>query len=362
MKIAVRILVTVLCIATLFCGLSVFASDGAAQGEWRTDADGKERYYVNGSYVTGNYKVGNHLFTFAADGECLGAYDAYANPGVTGVMDTEPYKTAVDTRRIFISETFDDMSLQVGSYIRAGYSELYDRGNGNFAYTFRHYQDVAKFNEIHRAMNSNHCYMDFWGIAQFSGNSEVNGEVVLEFEIAVPNLPYDNVNIVSVIDRSNDISYDAGDDKFDNMDTVNLLCINKEGYVYSPQKANSLICKLGSSELTRISLSIHKAENTFDIYCNGVLMIKNLPLYTNSLQNPEEFTIDECRMFEIGASNELSPNPGQLVIDNLYFYGGSEPVCLTAGAQLKNGFCEDGAFLRYYENGVIRTGSFAVTG
>jgi len=363
MKIAVRILVTVLCLATLFCGLSVFASDGAAQGEWRTDADGKERYYVNGSYVTGNYKVGNHLFTFAADGECLGAYDSYANPGVVGVMDTEQYKAAVDTREKYLNLTFDDPNFNYGKItqiLRAANREAYDRGNGNLAYTFRHYQDVEKFNEISMAEGSNHSYLNMGGFAAFSNKQNVNGEFIIEFDLALPNLPYDYCNIITVIDRASD--KDAGDDKFSNLDGLSLLDVNKEGYVYLSQTPDYIVCKLNSSVLTRISISIHKSSNTFDVYCNGVLILKDFPFYTGVSQTPEEFTVDECRMLQISGLDTSSPEPGQFLIDNLYIYGGSEPVCLTAGAQIKNGFCEDGAFLRYYENGVIRTGAFVVTG
>ena len=383
MKIAVKVLVIVLCLATLFCGFAVFAADGSANGEWRVDEDGKEKYYVNGNYVTGNYQIGAHTYVFADDGECLGPYDAYKNVGPSGVMDTEAFKTAVASRNPFVAETFNagrklgnteitaeglafkssngeyaaNFTSGVQTVVRAGEYGSFKRSDSNLAYTYRHQQHIDTYlADYLTAKSSSHSYMHKNGFANEISKS--NGDIILEVELGLVTPPSGSASLFSLMDRSNG---DPGDENISTLDTTGVLAVNKEGYVYSPRKSEYLLCKLDSKELTRISLAIHSATNTFDVYINGVKLLEGITTYKGTAQKPEEFRIEECRMFEIG-SNANNPNSAHFIVDNLYFYAGTEPVCLTSGVELKNGFVSDGSYLRCYENGLIRTGKFAVNG
>ena len=110
MKKSIRLLLIVLCAVMLVCSLSIFAyADGKAvkQG-WNYDADGKERYYVNGAALTGGpHKIGAFQYMFADDGEYLSMYDGFKNGGTAGVMDTDAFKTAVAARNPISAFTFD---------------------------------------------------------------------------------------------------------------------------------------------------------------------------------------------------------------------------------------------------------------
>ena len=378
MKKLVRILTVILCLVMLLGSICVFAAEGS-QGEWRTDADGKERYYVGGNFVTGVYQVGSHPYVFAADGECLGAYDGYTNGGTAGVMDTQTYKDAVAAKSPVIYETFDVGRTLDGNVIPEGGLPLAPGdslggsfGNGlqtvrrgavfgsvvkngtDLAYTVYHnFEDMNKYLAGYAANdpNSTHTYMDRRGLEDLGKN-----DYIIEFDLRLDNLSAGTVNLVTVHERGA-----FATDGFDGLDGETLLSVNNSGYVYSPKLNNRLIAKVyGTDAFTRISLSVHPSTNTYDIYCNGIKVLTGLTVYDNATQAVEDFQLEECRMFEIG-SNATTPNTIKIVLDNMAMYNASEPVCLSAEAP-KNGFIAEGAYLRYYENGCAVSGRHSVTG
>lgn len=378
MKRSLRILIFILCFATLFCGTLVFADNGTQKQGWYNDDDGKERYYVSGSYVTGSYKVGSHTYLFAEDGECLGAYDGYKNVGTAGVMDTQIFKDAVAAKDPYINETFDAGRLFRGQTIPAGgiaentatfldddfipdilqtvvrqgcYSIKQVSGSNadNLYYEYKHLPEG-----VFNGSLGSHCYMNIFGI---NGTNIGREDFIIDIEIRLDTLPSGNTSLITVSDRSN--SNDPNETKFSPLDSEGLLSVNSDGYLYSPKVSGRLFGRIyGTNDFTRISIAIHRSTNSFDIYCNGILMIKDVILYDNSVQTPETFDIEECRMFEITGSTRSTAT---ICINNIYLYKSEEPICLGVDAP-KNGFIEDGAYLRYYDNNAIVTGRIPVNG
>ena len=383
MKRLVRALTVMLCLSMLFCTVSVFAEEATNKTGWRTDSDGKERYYVDGTnYLTGTQQVGNHFYVFAADGECLGAYDGYTNAGTPGVMDTAEFKNAVATVSPFIAETFDagrtfgnftvpfaeaNIGTNNGSNFQSGVQSVLrvatfssvPKNNGdpnNYAYKFSHIQNVDEYlKEFPNSGGSpsSHTYMHKNNIHNLASN----GEIVIDFEVALQGLHTGNISVITVMDRNNG---DPGDSSTVNIDSSGLLSINNNGYLFSPRKSGYLLAKLNIDTLTRISVSVHKATNTFDVYVNGVKVLAGATMYEGTNQTPEEYRIEEFRMFELG-SNATTPNGAIYVLDNLYMYNASAPVC-TSNEAPKNGFIAEGSYLRYYENGAARVGKYPVVG
>ena len=398
MKKSVRILLIVLCLATLLSAFGMFSfAEGETKQGWQydavTDENGdvvldeddnpvvKERYYVDGVALTGGpHTIGIYQYMFADDGEYIGLYDGYKNVGTPGKMDTDEYKSAVAAKNPIEALTFDagtkygGGSNNINNVIPEGGSEFQnvagssryfsskfwtvlrkaecrfvpkDGSKSNLYWSYGH-APAEDFDNLNNS--SAHSYTDRGGILSLYDKG-----YVFDFELRLDELPNSNISILQVSDRktSSDTS-----ETYTGLDSEELVSVTKEGFIYSPKRSNALIACLNKGEFVRISVAIDNKNNKFDVYINGILMLDDLVLYDNSAQSVAEFKIEEARMFQVSSSVS---NPVTFAIDNFYLYGGTEPVC-TETAELKNGVFVEGSFVRRYVNGAAIVGNSKIVG
>ncbi len=367
MKRFLKLFITAVFVITMISGMFVF-SFGEAKNGWVIDQDGVERYYADGSYVTGIHKVGVHEYVFDENGMCLGPYDGYKNPGNTGTMDDTGYSEALAEKNVIFSETFD-----IGreySYLSGGKPVTADgvKGTSNISFpaegrkpylmgvikksTF----EIAPKNGSSENMAFKYTcatetvdgytggydsYMNIW----LNSGSLYKKSFVMDFEVKLGDDVDFELPLIQFIDRGKS-------------DFNTILRINKGGFVYAMGLKQYLLCRLSPDEYTRISIAVNLNEDSYDFYCNGVLVKSDIKFYQNSAQDPTEYNPTEIRIMQYGSTTLLH---GSTYVDNIFIYESESPVC-TQQSEKFSGVRQEGSYLRYYEDGVCKTGKFAVTG
>ena len=366
MKRFLKLLFAAVLAVVMLSGMLIF-SFGETKNGWVTE-DGIERYYADGSYVTGVYKIGVHEYVFAENGECLGPYDGYKNPGSVGVMDSASYTEALTGKNLFFKETFDVgreyTYLSGGKYVTAdgvkGTSNITFPKEGAKPYLMgvikkSTFEIVPKNGSTENMAFGYTCatqtvdnytggYDSYVNIWLNSGTLHKNS-FVIEFEVKLGDDVDFALPLLQFIDRGKS-------------DFNNVLRINKGGFVYSEGIEQLLLCKLDSEQYTRISVAVNLNEDSYDFYCNGVLVKSGITFYRNSAQEATEYNATEIRIMQYGNATLLH---GSTYIDNIYIYESDSPVCTEQG-EIYSGVRQEGSYLRYYENGVCKTGKFAVSG
>ena len=389
MKKSFRLMAAIICILSTLAlmSLTLFAEGQTVKQGWSYDEDGKERYYVNGVPVKGTHRVGVHDYLFdEVDGAYIGGLDTYTNPGTVGVMDTEAYVSAINAlgSDVLLRETFNvgrpygsknNLNNVIGEigiapttktsssiYYSNGFRTMVQQATysiarksegsdpENLSYTYQH---THEFNpSVLSSTGLAHTYMDKASLNMSSG------KIVIEFEVKLTNLPSTNTNLIHVGQR-----YDKdGDGSANDLLSTQLLSVNTEGYVYANREQSKLICNIYQEEFTRLSVVCDVEANTYDVYCNGILMLEGIRTYSDRGEGMPSFQINETRMFQINAVSTEVPNSCAISVDNIYIYKANDIVCRDTTTQLKNGVATEGAYLRYYHNGSICTGKYAVTG
>ncbi|MBR2460520.1 MAG: hypothetical protein IKB34_04765, partial [Clostridia bacterium] len=368
------LVVLMLCLLSSLVPFAANAEDG-----WRIDVDGKERYYVDGEYVTGLHTVGDLVYRFDDDGAFVEVWDGHYNVGDNTTANSTAYKNALRSLvsgggSIYGYYTFEDNELYGDTQFtkeivcnkeygnrnaEQTVTPMYSKINGVFdSVSSRRLSVVnryATFNTLEREDGgrmlclrtpdtvSLHNYINMFVGAPVGKELVVEGEFMLGEE-------YDHsMSLFQLIDRTN---IDTSDNYF-----KPLLSVNKSGGVYLASDNSAFICVLSRNELTRISVSLHPASNTFDVYVNGLLVVSGARFLTDSTYNPMNFQVDEFRTAQF---NSIGAD-GAIYVDNFALYTAAKPVN-TVTAPAKNGAYLEGSYLRYYENNRIVYGVRSVTG
>ncbi|MBR2459843.1 MAG: hypothetical protein IKB34_01240, partial [Clostridia bacterium] len=110
-------LITLFLVVLMLCSLISLVPFAAEKADgWHLDEDGKERYYVNGEYVTGLYTVGDFVYRFNDDGEYVEVWDGHYNVGDRNTANSTVYKNALrslirDGGTLYGYYTFDSNEL-----------------------------------------------------------------------------------------------------------------------------------------------------------------------------------------------------------------------------------------------------------
>lgn len=361
-----------LCVLMLCTGISVFASTAVSEnGHFNTDSDGKERYYVGDEYLKdGVYKIGDYEYVFASDGECLGAYDGYKNHGTLGLMDNERFKAELAERTVHINQSNnvgDENGVfngggtvnEVPKTVMDASAKLYPQLSGNYVMYSLSGATYSLLPKGGNAQNGNlavfygypsdHTYCDSRGIYNTLGSEN---DAIIDVEIKLEgNFAFSGKRaLLSVTDRANESGESANI-------SITLLQMDRYGMVYAKGVNDGAVALLNTTEFTRLSVAFHINENTFDVYLNGVLIRSGLALYDETVEGNDAFRLEECRI-----CNAFNNDKAGYYIDNFSVYSGDKPVCLNADQTLKNGYVQEGSYLRYYNNGCVFTGKKKVSG
>ncbi|MBQ9116416.1 MAG: hypothetical protein IJY04_05285, partial [Clostridia bacterium] len=371
----VRFLLLLLVAVTVLTLIPLAVSaDGVADG-WTVDEDGKQRYYKDGEYLTGVQTIGEFPYVFAEDGEYLGVYDSHTGVGEVGKMNTQAYRDALKAHiasggkvyshyNMESSETFTDkdfknpltLGTKYGSATAQGSVLLRGKVDGIFT-SGPHMLVVHRYNytnSVERAdggsalvirsgVTAAHSYSDV-GVS-----APVGADVVVEAEFMISEDFSSNNTLFQLLDRNNP---DTNGSYF-----LNVLSVNKNGGVYIPGDTSKLLCVLGDSYYTRISVAFRLSENKFDVYVNGVKVADGAKLIADPTVNKPANTqvewIRTCQFNSVGT--------GSIYVDNYTSYSGIPPVC-TVNAEPKNGIMLEGGVLRYYRDNCIAVGTNTVSG
>lgn len=381
-------LIPVMLVAVMLLSLAVMipSADTVPDG-FVTDADGIERYYANGNYVTGAYELGGFTHSFdKATGEYLGPKDTFTNVGDNTLTLKPAYESALKSLvsgggKVYAYYTFDDGEIftdtglstrptpgnDYGGYNNSnGQLLLYTKlpgifsSNGSLRFQAVTRYSIARLEK--RAEGGNalrltssigtaaHCYMNI------NASAPVNTEIVLEAEYMLgKGYSAKNTSLFQLIDRKNIDAVNAGMSNVNYMPAI--LSVNPQGGVTLQSDNSKLVCALNENEFTRISVAVHPSANSFDVYVNGLLVVSGAPFITATEYKSTNFQIDELRTAQF--SNSI--DAGSILIDNVSIYTGSKPVSTTTAAP-KNGAYLYGTVLRYYQNNLLCTGSQNVNG
>ncbi len=385
MKKATRLIITLVLVMIVVSALAVaaFAATSTPKNGWYTDENGIERYYENGEYVTGTKKIGEFTYSFSDDGAFIRMVDAHKNIGTCGTMDTAVYKSAVSAlgSKLHLGITFNNGENKVAYNNSLPYTDIV-AGEGNAIASGEKSNIVASSSATTLSVERVNVHLK---TSKFEFVDRGNGNTAVQnWQSSISADPFININPAKVsagIDYVYEAEYKLGEDFETNksnmvllqvVDRKNadtgadvfraLLHLNKDGMVYSSEYSSAkFFCQLSEYEYTRISVSVHPSENTYDVYVNGVLVVGGLTFApSNAAYTSANFEVNEFRTNYFGG---LSENFGaSLCLDNVYLYEASAPLC-TEVAEPRNGACvEGGAYLRYYENNLLISGRRSVTG
>ncbi|MBR2461105.1 MAG: hypothetical protein IKB34_07755, partial [Clostridia bacterium] len=371
-------LIPLFLVVLMLCSLISLVPFAAEKADgWRIDEDGKERYYVDGEYVTGLYTVGNFVYRFNDDGEYVEVWDGHYNVGDNTTANSQAYKNALISLKnsggtLYGYHTFEDNQLysnvsftneiavdtEYGDVKAEKNTTLYSKVDGIFSSdTTRRFQVVHRYTTFKTLARSGggrmlqirssdttavHNYANMYIGAPAGAELVIEGEFMLGENYASPS------SLFQLIDRGN------VDTSANYMPA--LITVNKSGGVYLASDNSAFICVLSRNELTRISVSLHPASNTFDVYVNGLLVVSGATLLTDSTYNPMNFTVDELRTAQFSTLGL-----GSMYVDNFAAYTAAKPVN-TVTAPAKNGAYLEGGYIRYYENNRVVYGARSVTG
>jgi len=363
MKKNLRVLICLLSVLAMVFSMSFAIFADGKQG-WHTDADGKERYYENGNYVTGIHTIGGIPFEFGSDGESLGVYDGYKAPGTTGTMDTSEYTSEVAKKQVLYFCDYNAGSSFNGKVAIKGLVSTSSLQHPNKT---RPYQNVvlkhskAEFLSKGTGSNSDNLAMRVFNSTKTELSSGLDSYIDFNFEPNKNDIVFeaeyklgDDINLSNTITLLNS----ADRSSFSSTLFISLLRLNQEGYVIAAA-SDELLCKLSKTEFTRISVAVKRATNTYDVYVNGVLVKADIPFYTAGSVDHKKIALEQFRTFQFNGSKAKQ---GSFYIDNAYVYEASKPVCTQVDPAPKNGVCVDGGYLRYYKNNIILTGKKTVNG
>ncbi len=379
---ALRVAVAVLLIvASCMLGIiSVYAAD-AKQG-WVTE-DGVNRYYENGSFVTGEKKIGPHTYIFDDSGAYVGVTDGHTSIGVSGTMDTAAYKNALKGKTVLSSITLNKGETQASAVSKSGpwdllndpiapnssfyyfkqngvsngatlqaviktsTSWLEDRGNGNYAITYK---------DSTLSSNSD-CYLNL-NITSDTSLNPKGGNIVAEAEFKIGEDFCSNYTLGLMQFIYRQATTTDTNEKKPAFNTI--LTLKSGGYVYAPNfSTTQYLCKLTSDEYTRISVAIDYASNTFAVYVNGILVKDGIAYNRTDNYDLGKEQLTELRFLQFGSRAEYE---GSVSVDNVYVYTGNAPVCVDTTTPARNGAYEEGSYLRYYKNNLILSGRQYITG
>ncbi len=379
-----KILLAMFLVILTVVGMSItlFGAESAPSNGWHTDENGIERYYENGAYVTGNKKIGDFTYMFGSDGAYIGMYDNPTAVGVVGVMDTDEYKNAISAlgskvyqamqiepgmNKIRYNNTGEYKDIVVGEGMSVGSNVeksqyIRNESNPDGKKIFVHLKD-SEFKFISKPNGK--TAIQTWQsrvawdpyVQIYTEKFEAGADYVfdIEYKLSENFKVTKDVSIMQLIDRT----YPDKDSLF-----YDMLRVNKNGLVYISRFSSSkFICQLSEYEFTRISVSVHPSENTYDVYVNGVLVAENITYLDSSTRekgyDPNKIVADEFRICQyggewIGAS---------MCVDNIYVYGADKPVCTTTPEQ-RNGIYvdENSAYLRNYERNLLVGGRVVLNG
>jgi len=349
---------------------------------WSLDADGVQRYYINGAYVTGVQTIGGFSYKFASDGAYEGLHDAHKNVGVLNTNESEEYRNALKAivsskKKVYSYHTFD-----VGGYIDSGFKtpfpakgalldkEYATKETNNYTNLDGIFKSGGRFQLVQRETIFNAVKRGDGTAVQVvssktgTSHSYVNGyisghkagePIVIEMDFRLGENYNCNSSVFQLIDRKNK---DAVDAELSNVNYMpNLMTLNKDGGLYLNVDSNVLVALITEDEYTRVSIAIHPESNTFDTYINGLLVYSGAKFLTDATYKSENFQIDEFR----SAQFSNAPDTGSLYIDNFAAYQADAPVC-TVTAEPKNGFAIEGGVIRYYKNNLIALGEATANG
>ena len=331
---------------------------------WTIDADGVQRYYVNGSYVTGAYEIGGYTFDFDANGAYKGLYDGHTNVGVLDTNEGEAYKAALAALKGSGKKIYSYHDLN--SYVEGATPNGHVSGNGGGLANTSNFQTVQRdtvFQTVKRGDGkaihviasttaTTHSYA-----SGYPKNHVAGEEIVVEMDFMLGEGYNANSTIFQIIDRDNKDMIAAGKTGSDDNLFVALLTMNKEGGVYLNSDPNRLIALVTDKEYTRISVAFHPSTNSIDVYVNGLLVYANAPYITHDICTGKNFQIDELRSAQFSGAVNL----GSMYVDNFAAYQASAPVCtVTEGA--REGIYLEGSVLRFYRNSCVTLGTAMVTG
>ncbi len=367
-----------ICAACVLGAVGVYAEN--AKSGWFTE-DGISRYYENGQFVTGEKKIGPHTYIFDDKGAYIGVTDDHTPIGKPNTMDSAEYKNAVADRKVISNITFNrdetianaekgkefvlsevgspytsffyykQKSSQTGASLQAVIKKstgwLEDRGNGNFAVGYK---------DSKEAENAD-CYLNL-NLSKDNAVNSIGSNLIVEAEFKIG----EDFNITNTVSFMQMIY--RGAPALDGASTSGgfntLLIMRSGGYVYAPGfSTTQYLFKLVPEQYTRVSVAINHAEDTMDVYVNGILVkagiiydrLENFDLKNNKLT--------EVRFMQFGSKTDYE---GSVYFDNAYAYFGEEPVCVDNETPARNGAYEEGSYLRYYKNNVILSGNLNITG
>ena len=307
--------------------------DGELQvGEF--EYDGVKYYTASDGAV--NSEVGKVGYTFDA------AYTAPDYSKLSSYLILEDF----NQRSGYIGNTQknENFSLSGGTQYKNGYNitnvvkmtrfHYVDDGSGNIVlkvYNKANYTDPYININLRTQISSDKTEVRY---DDGTGNY-VKSDIVVEITAKLGDDWHGTGTLLQAIDRR-DAKRDA-----------NLFLINEQGYVYN---SAGIICKLSTEEFTRLSAAYDIDEKIFTLYVNGVEITTFTP--SSAYVAPTEFRTMQYN----------SGGHGTMYLDNYALYLASEPIEVKTGVTLRDGLVDEGGFYRYYDNGVIKTGSISIDG
>ncbi len=359
LKITLTLVLTVL---TLLTGcLTVFA-ESSTQNGWVTQ-DGKTKYYENGTPVTGIKTIGYHTYYFDSDGNYVSLHDEHSAIGALNVMSSQAYKDAVSNLPIIAGLTLDQgtyagstqitgektfaasvtfsPSKSTGgdpyiAHLLGNYKSgnLISRGDGNYAYSGLNGNDtyfnlnIDKINKVKKDGALVFPTEEDGIAANANPNNKLGTDIVVEAELKISedfNSAVANPFIYPLYRYS--YTDENGQSKSEYPSHI-MMRIVGNGYVYATGYSSSqYLFKLSAEEFTRISIAIHPASNTYDVYVNGVMVAGGLTYWEGKGAFVKSNYISEFRFVHSGSNDSIIQ--GSTIMDNVYCYQAEKPVCLT---------------------------------